>query len=1840
MNLSKHLNCFNAYLNSKYLLLLLLVLTHGYSYALGNKDAQRALEPVNLQLKWHHQFQFAGYYAAKAQGFYEEEGLNVNIIEGGKNKSATTLVSNNVVQYGVSDSEILLDYINGKPLVVLGAIFQHSPYILLSREDANIRTPSDLVGKRIMLGENQGAAQIKAILKHEDIQLSQITILPHSWNIEDLIQHKVDAVSAYLTAEPNFLKAKGITPSILNSTNYGVDFYGDTLFTSQKELKNHPERVAAFLRASRKGWEYALEHQEATAELILKLDGVKNRGITKAILLEEAKSMEPLILHDVVEIGHINPWRWKHIADEFVGLGYIKKDYDLSNFIYHPHKASPALSKQKVLLILLLVMVIFSLIGVWFYKQRRSLDSKTQALDTEVIRRQEAEIKLQKSQDELNEVFKKTAAGIVATDINGNYLLVNPAFCKMLGYTEEELLKKDFASVTYQGDLLINQHEVQKIIDGLSNDFTIEKQYIKKDGTLVWARASVSAVRNANNEIDKLIAVTEDITEKIETDSKLKQSESLLRIAGNLAKLGGWDIDLKTMKMRWSDEVAIMHDLAPGNTPSFEDGLLMISPEYRNHIKQVVDDCIHLGKSYDEEFQKITAKDRLIWVRSVGNAVKDEHDNTIRIEGAFQEITAYKNLEIFNRKQSSILEDIASGAPLVSVLEACVKLIEDQYPDLTCAVNFIDEQGLRLKTGTSFNLPTEYLDAIDGLAIGDSVGSCGTAAYHQKEVIVTDIATSPLWQNYKEFALKHQLLACWSWPLISSKNKVIGTFAAYSRAISEPTEEEIKLIRLVAKTAAIAIEKERASDQIRLLESAIERLDDIVLITEAQPIGNQEQAVVFVNEAFERRTGFDKTDILGKSPRLLQGPNTQKDELIRINAAINQWQAVRAELINYKKSGEEFWLELEITPISNQNGEYTHWVSVQRDITLRKESELEMARLNRALRMLSSCNDVLIRATDELALINSICKLAVETGGYRMAWVGYAEDDLEKSIIPIGSYGSNNDDFLNQLQLSWSENHPRGIGPGGNTIRSGKTVIISDIADDYTYPAIKEAISNGYLGLVSLPLNDKGKCFGLLIMYVPEVRAITEEEIKLLEELAEDLSFGIINIRGRVEQERVQSALIRVAASVSSPTNNQFFMQLVENIAIATDTDAAFIAQIMPNEPQKARTIAAMVDGAPLENIEYNIVASPCKHLLESEHFVLSNSITECFNPSESMTTLGMKDYVGQRLVNNKGIVIGMVFVLKRETIKQSNFIISTLKIFATRIAAEIERQDYDRHISVQASLLDKAQDAIIVRDMQYRIQFWNQGAERLYGWTQEEALGKSIADLIYSDNQAFYEADRALLTKNELKQEIKQYRKDGSEIFAEVHLTLVKDDSGQPLSVLCINTDISERKIAAEKIQYLAFYDALTGLPNRLLLQDRLQHALATSVRNYKYGALLFIDIDNFKTINDTIGHSAGDILLKKIGERFVASTRQSDTVARLGGDEFIILLEEITTDAADAAIHSQTFAEKLIKSFKQPFEIGDHLYHSSPSIGVTLFQGEQQSVDELLKQADLAMYQAKAAGRNTLRFYDPQMQTAVTNRVQLENDLREGIKKNEFILHYQPQFNHLNQCIGAEALVRWKHSTKGMISPVEFIPLAEETQLIIPIGNWVLKTACETLVRWQAIPQLANISLAVNISVNQFRQPDFVMQVRKIIKRSSVNPTLLELELTESLFAENIDDITHKMTALKKLGIKFSLDDFGTGYSSLNYLKRLPLNQLKIDQSFVRDILVDSHDASICRSIITLANSLDLEVIAEGVENLDQKELLYQQGCNSYQGYYFSKPLPIDALEAFITKKFDSDN
>ena len=475
---------------------------------------------------------------------------------------------------------------------------------------------------------------------------------------------------------------------------------------------------------------------------------------------------------------------------------------------------------------------------------------------------------------------------------------------------------------------------------------------------------------------------------------------------------------------------------------------------------------------------------------------------------------------------------------------------------------------------------------------------------------------------------------------------------------------------------------------------------------------------------------------------------------------------------------------------------------------------------------------------------------------------------------------------------------------------------------------------------------------------------------------------------------------------------------------------------------------------------------------------------------------------------------------------------------------------------------------------------------------------------------------------------EMQRRKSDGQHIWLSISGEPIFDAAGEFTGYRGVARDITERKLAESEIQRLAFYDELTGLPNRRLLTDRLERAAQLCGREGKHGALLFLDLDNFKSINDTKGHDWGDRLLVQVGARIGASVRAADTVARLGGDEFVAVLQGLSGDPELAAAEAEAVAQKVLAMLNQPFVVQDSEVHSTPSIGIALFRDMQVPAQELLKRADLAMYQSKAQGRNTLSFFDPAMQAAASARSVLEGDMRQGLARNEFLLHYQPVVDDTGTVLGAEALVRWSHPVRGLVSPGEFIPMAEQTGLILPLGRAVLALACGQLALWAADPRTAGWSLAVNVSAQEFRQPDFVTDVLRLLRDGGADPARLKLELTESLLLHDVEDSILKMQALRTQGVRFSLDDFGTGYSSLSYLKRLPLDQLKIDQSFVRDVLTDPNDATIACTIIALAHSLGLDVVAEGVETEGQRDFLLRNGCRKFQGYLFGRPGPVEWL------------
>ncbi|HEX9720235.1 MAG TPA: EAL domain-containing protein [Ramlibacter sp.] len=807
----------------------------------------------------------------------------------------------------------------------------------------------------------------------------------------------------------------------------------------------------------------------------------------------------------------------------------------------------------------------------------------------------------------------------------------------------------------------------------------------------------------------------------IEPD-RLQRTESLLKLLERAAFIGVWTLDLESDRLEWSDQLAAIHDAAPGFTPTRDDAFALYAPEWRELVRALVQGCATAGEPFDEEMQILTLRGRRAWVRTLGHAVRDEAGNIVRIEGAVQEIAPH------GHRAGTLLRHTVSMGGAMGGVEAFAT---------------IDREG-RLT----------YLNEQAELLLGKGA---------------PELLGRKIWNSFQKtvrLRLEEQFRDAFESEKIVEVEELDANLSRRIEARGYPFGAGLA-VHLRDVTA-----RHKSQEQLRLLESSIARLNDIVIITEAGPFNAPGPRIVFVNEAFERRTGYSPQEVMGRTPRLLQGPATQREELDRIRSAMEQWQPARVDLINYKKNGEAFWVDLEVSPVWDHERKLTHWVAVGRDIT---------------------------------------------------------------------------------------------------------------------------------------------------------------------------------------------------------------------------------------------------------------------------------------------------------------------------------------------------------------------------------------------------------------------------------------------------------------------------ERKTAEEKIQYLAFYDPLTRLPNRQLLLDRLQRALSDQDRP-REGALMFIDLDNFKVLNDTMGHHKGDLLLQQVAERLRSCVARGDTVARLGGDEFVILLENTGHKPLEPAAGARIVSERILARLGETYLLAGHLHHSTCSIGVTLFGRAPWTVSELLKQADLAMYQAKGAGRNAVRFFDPEMQAVVTANAALATDLREAWRESQFLIDYQPQVGADGRMTGVEALLRWRHPQRDMVPPAHFISTAEETSLIIPIGHWVLEQACAQLAQWATRPERRHLSIAVNVSVRQFRHPDFVDEVMTAIENSGIAPHKLKLELTESLLADGIEVTVAKMGRLKEMGVTLSLDDFGMGYSSLSYLKRLPLDQLKIDREFVKDILTDANDAAIARTIVGLAQSLGLGVIAEGVETQAQRAFLAQQGCYAYQGFLFCRPLPIEQLEVFM--------
>jgi diguanylate cyclase (GGDEF)-like protein/PAS domain S-box-containing protein len=891
------------------------------------------------------------------------------------------------------------------------------------------------------------------------------------------------------------------------------------------------------------------------------------------------------------------------------------------------------------------------------------------------------------------------------------------------------------------------------------------------------------------------------------------------------------------------------------------------------------------------------------------------------------------------------------------------------------------------------------------------------------------------------------------------------------------------------------------------------------------------------------------------------------------------------------------------TPMKDEKGQVIGVLGIARDITVRKQSQEKLERLTRLYSAMSQVNEAIVRCDNEKDLFERICQIIVERGGMRMAWVGLI-DPVAKRISPMGFYGEGAE-YLQGIEISTDYDLPTGQGPTGMAIRNKQPYWCQDFQGDPHTTAWHERAENfGWQSAAALPLYQKNQVIGALNIYSEVLHAFNAPERDLLLEIAADISFALNAFEG--DKARRQAELAREEMLTRLTKLAERLPGMVYQYRVMPDGSASF--------PFISEAISDIYGLSPED------VREDASKFFELTHPDDLDGLMESIQVSATTLTVWNKMY-------REVLKDGRVRWLSGNAMPERESDGSTLwHGFITDVT---ETKKVEDQVKLASKVFEQSREGIIITDPNQNILMVNQAFEDITGYTPEESLGQRPSMLNSGRHSAeFYQnVWKAVDQQGYWQGEIWNRRKN-DEVYPEwLSISKGVDQQGQVAEYIGIFSDISTNKANEERIQYLAHYDPLTNLVNRQLLMDRLKHSISTAKRNQAPLSLLFVDLDHFKHVNDTLGHHIGDKLLVEISKRMLAVLRAEDTLSRQGGDEFVVVLPGVGETGASHV------AEKIINVISEKLKIESYELFITPSIGVAVYPQDGKDTHELLKNADTAMYQAKQDGRNAFRFYTDAMQVRALRVSLIENALRTALTRNELRLNYQPQVcAKSGRVIGAEALVRWTHPELGSISPAEFIPVAEQSGQILILSQWILRTAVEQLKTFidEGCPTFV---MAVNLSAVDFQQPDLPNQILDLIHEVKVSPKLLEVELTEGVAMENPDSAVKMIKKLSDTGIQIAIDDFGTGYSSLNYLKRFNATKLKIDQSFVWELDKNEEDKAIIKAIISLAHSLGLKTIAEGVETAEQLSFLQAEGCDEIQGYYFSKPLSVDEFGRYLT-------
>ncbi len=880
-----------------------------------------------------------------------------------------------------------------------------------------------------------------------------------------------------------------------------------------------------------------------------------------------------------------------------------------------------------------------------------------------------------------------------------------------------------------------------------AGSFALEHRLLMPDGRIKFVDERWRIFHDEKGRPFRALGTCQDITERKQAADSLAQGQMLLRFAGQAARLGGWSLTIPDNQLTWSDEICLIHDMPVGSVPTLEEAIMFYSPEHRDEVARLLKLCVEEGKPFDFEMELVTARQRRIWVRAIGEAMRDEKGRIYRLQGAFQDISRQKAAEEAAR---------CAGERLLDTVES----ITDGFFTLDREWHF-----------TYVNAEAERLlecprDSLLGFTIWEAFPPVvGMVFEREYRWAMAENRTTTFEEFYPPLDM---------WIEVKAYPSAEG-LAVYFRDVSE---------------------RHHTLTALRASEASLIRAQSIARI------GNWDWDIVsdelYWSAQVFQLFGLDPDTPETTYKRFLNSlhPEDREQTHQAVMASVAGTATYNVEHRVQWPDGSVRVMHEQGVVIRDADGKALKMTGTVQDITERKLTEMALAQKTRALTLLIRCNEALIRSETEMELLTGICQTAVDVGGFPLAWVGYALDDPSKTVMPQ-AYAGVEDGYLAKATISWDANRPTGQGPAGKTIRGGVPTVVPNLEIDENFQPWLEALrARGFRGVISLPLKDASRTFGVLILYLPEVRHPQPDELHVLQELADDMAFGIVNIRDRHTRQRIHTALVNVATAVSATTGIQFFEKLADNMAQTLGAQASFVAQCVPGVPLRARTIAAVVDGQPVGSFDYVLEGTPCENLIDSDTCIISAEVAQQFPSAPRLAALGAQSYVGRRLDSSTGKFLGLLFVLYREPLREPDIVVATLQIFAARAASELERQETDARVREQAALLDKARDAIFVRDLDHHILYWNQSAERLYGWSAAEALGRSVFELIHREIGPFEAALEQVMASGEWAGEMAQVTKEGRGVIVEGHYSLVCDELGKPHSILSINTDITERKM------------------------------------------------------------------------------------------------------------------------------------------------------------------------------------------------------------------------------------------------------------------------------------------------------------------------------------------------------------------------------------------------------------------------------------------------------------